>query len=343
MAVLAARGSRGVGDDIDGRAIQGPIVPYCTYCIRLCLILAEARVPFQLVMIDRNCKQSWFRGAFPDFTTPAIQGTPGGVDGGAWVGDSKDLLRNSVAQNPRVAAVVSASAPGVLERAEFLGERLKAALIGGRLVGSAHEDGDAFAMECLRRCGKPEEEASGSTNAAKKPRGIKGLIAMIDLRVCDVFGYAPTYTFPGFRSNFGGWSSVLLLLAVFLRVTTTFSDYVSAEPVVSENRIMFERDLETPFTLPKMGLVFKKTGWKPFYDPTYFRFRFQQGDSGRAANSTYEELEDQPCSFVDSYGRIIEDEARWRDTLHLPPNVPEALEFDKSGNASLPREDSCPV
>ena len=158
--------------------------------------------------------------------------------------------------------------------------------------------------------GKPEEKASGSTNAAKKPRGIKGLIAMIDLRVCDVFGYAPTYTFPGFRSNFGGWSSVLLLLAVFLRVTTTFSDYVSAEPVVSENRIMFERDLETPFTLPKMGLVFKKTGWKPFYDPTYFRFRFQQGDSGRAANSTYEELEDQPCSFVDSYGRIIEDEAR---------------------------------
>ena len=158
--------------------------------------------------------------------------------------------------------------------------------------------------------GKPEEEASNSTTAAKKPRGIKGLIAMIDLRVCDVFGYAPTYTFPGFRSNFGGWSSVLLLLAVFLRVTTTFSDYVSAEPVVSENRIMFERDLETPFTLPKMGLVFKKTGWKPFYDPTYFRFRFQQGDSGRAANSTYEELEDQPCSFVDSYGRIIEDEAR---------------------------------
>ena len=161
--------------------------------------------------------------------------------------------------------------------------------------------------------GKPEEEASTSTTAAQKPRGIKGLIAMIDLRVCDVFGYAPTYTFPGFRSNFGGWSSVLLLLAVFLRVTTTFSDYVSAEPVVSENRIMFERDLETPFTLPKMGLVFKKTGWKPFYDPTYFRFRFQQGDSGRAANSTYEELEDQPCSFVDSYGRIIEDEARCPD------------------------------
>ena len=155
--------------------------------------------------------------------------------------------------------------------------------------------------------GKPEEEASSSTAAAKKPRGIKGLIAMIDLRVCDVFGYAPTYTFPGFRSNFGGWSSVLLLLAVFLRVTTTFSDYVSAEPVVSENRIMFERDLETPFTLPKMGLVFKKTGWKPFYDPTY-RFRFQ-GRLG-ARRQLDRELEDQPCSFVDSYGRIIEDEAR---------------------------------
>ena len=128
--------------------------------------------------------------------------------------------------------------------------------------------------------------------------------------MCDVFGYAPTYTFPGFRSNFGGWSSVLLLLAVFLRVTTTFSDYVSAEPVVSENRIMFERDLETPFTLPKMGLVFKKTGWKPFYDPNYFTFRFQQGISGRASNSTYQDLGDRPCSFVDAHGRIIEDEAR---------------------------------
>ena len=73
--------------------------------------------------------------------------------------------------------------------------------------------------------GKPEEEASGSTTAAKKPRGIKGLIAMIDLRVCDVFGYAPTYTFPGFRSNFGGWSSVLLLLAAQGAWLKTYSDH----------------------------------------------------------------------------------------------------------------------
>ena len=47
-----------MGDDIDGDAPQGPLVTYCVFCVRLCLIFAEARVPFELVEIDRNCKRA---------------------------------------------------------------------------------------------------------------------------------------------------------------------------------------------------------------------------------------------------------------------------------------------
>ena len=84
----------------------------------------------------------------------------------------------------------------------------------------------------------------------------------------------------------------------------------SSAPSLPSPHPRADRSRPRPVPPQRTGVIFKQTGWKPFYDPTYFRFRFQQGDSGRAANSTYEELEDQPCSFVDSYGRIIEDEAR---------------------------------
>jgi len=129
-------------------------------------------------------------------------------------------------------------------------------------------------------------------------------------RSLDLFGYEPVYTFPGYRTSVGAWASLLLAVAVFLRLTTTASDFVESEPIISENRMVFEDDLQDPFRLPKVGLVFKRTGWKPFYDPTYFRFQFQQGIAGRASNSSYVELGDQPCSFVDVHGRIIEDEVR---------------------------------
>ena len=42
-------------EDIDGASSAGPLVPACPACIRMCLILAEARVPFELVLID----QAW--------------------------------------------------------------------------------------------------------------------------------------------------------------------------------------------------------------------------------------------------------------------------------------------
>ena len=150
-----------MGDDLDGDALQGPIVPYCTYCVRLCLALAEARVPFELVMIDRNCKQSWFHDAFPAFITPAMQGSPGGnpLNPNEWVGDSRALLVAAAEQEAKVRELVDKPSVITLDRVEKLGETLKAALVGGRAVGSARSAGAAFALACLAKCGVDADAA----------------------------------------------------------------------------------------------------------------------------------------------------------------------------------------
>ena len=158
IAVLAARGSRGLGDDIDGEAAQGPLVTYCVYCVRLCLIFAEAGVPFELVEIDRNCKQSWFREAFPEFTTPAVQGTPGGKSNGEWVGNSGAILADAVQADARVRGAARLRGGVTLERAARLGQTLTASLVCGRLLGTQYEHGKAFARECLEKCGVLREE-----------------------------------------------------------------------------------------------------------------------------------------------------------------------------------------
>ena len=161
----------------------------------------------------------------------------------------------------------------------------------------------------------PEEQKRAREAAERRKKRRAALLHALDFRSFDLFGYEPDYTFPGYRSRFGASASVILACAVLLRASTRAFDFLYPEPIISENRLMFQRDLQAVFELPSFGLVFKKDGWKPFYDPTFFRFRFQQGYSGRASNSTYVDLGDQPCSFVDSHGRIIEDEARC-------PNLP---------------------
>lgn len=138
---------------------------------------------------------------------------------------------------------------------------------------------------------------------------------MSDLRLADVFGFEPRYTFPGYRSNLGAVLSLGLVLAVSLRLGISTLAFLTAEPKISENRALFPDGITDPFELPKLGVVFKRTGWTPFYDQSYFRFRFDQGVAGRASNSSYVDLGDEPCGFVDTYGRIVEDAARCPATL----------------------------
>jgi len=81
IAVMSARASDGLGVSdtssdttnvvsdtthaalLDGAAPEGPLTPYCGACARLCLVLGEAGVPFETVLIDRDAKPAWFKDA----------------------------------------------------------------------------------------------------------------------------------------------------------------------------------------------------------------------------------------------------------------------------------------
>ena len=154
----------------------------------------------------------------------------------------------------------------------------------------------------------PEQLRQMAELAEARKKRMKRLLTALDIRHADIFGYEPDYTFPGYRSRCGAFTTVLLMFAVLLRVVTRGLDFLNPQAIISENRLLFERDMQEAFELPKFGLVFKRTGWKPFYDPTYFTFRFQQGISPRE-QLDHQDLGDRPF-FVDAHGRIIEDEAR---------------------------------
>ena len=159
IAMLSARASDGDPlDPIDGVSPEGPLAPSCTYCIRLCLILAEARVPFELILIDHYAKPQWFRNAYTPAKTPAMQGTPGGVDSGEWVGGFSDLLERAVGQSTQVARIARQRGPLSLKDAERLCEKLTSSLVGGRVLGSKHPAGKAYGRQCLERAGVPPEE-----------------------------------------------------------------------------------------------------------------------------------------------------------------------------------------
>ena len=70
--------------------------------------------------------------------------------------------------------------------------------------------------------------------AKKSADRAKRLWALFDYKTFDVFGHYPNYTFPGYRSSVGSFSSIFLFLGIFLRLVTTASDFVYSEPVISE-------------------------------------------------------------------------------------------------------------
>ena len=181
--MLSARASDGDPlDPIDGVSPAGPLVPYCTYCIRLCLILAEARVPFELILIDHYAKPQWFRDAYPPAKTPAMQGTPGGVDSGEWVGGFSDLLERAVGQSVQVARIARQRGPLSLKDAETLCEKLTSALVGGRVLGSKYPAGKAYARQCLERAGVlPEEYMSKSDDELSVTLGGRAAEAVTEL------------------------------------------------------------------------------------------------------------------------------------------------------------------
>ena len=98
-----------------------------------------------------------------------------------------------------------------------------------------------------------------------------------DLKWVDQFPYFPAYRYHPYRSYCGACSSMLFLTIMLLRVITSISDYIDRPPIVTEAREQFPRDSAQQYKLPRVGVQFRQNGWKPFHDPRYLSFVFEQG------------------------------------------------------------------
>ena len=155
-----------------------------------------------------------------------------------------------------------------------------------------------------------KQEEKPAIPPAEQLQQVLDRLQRYDPRNIDIFGYTPVYTFPGYRSNVGAWSSIILIAAVALRCGYNMAEFADPTVIISENKVLFPFNPTQEFELPILGLTFKQTGWRPFFDPNYFTFEWRQGFAGRAGNATYIDLGDRPCVMTDSHGRIIEDTAR---------------------------------
>ena len=124
-AVLSYRASYGSGDALDGSSQLGPIMPFCPYCHRLGLLLAESGIAFETYLIDMRDKPAWFLEQFPAGTTPAMQGTPGGLpDSDQWMGEFDEILARAKQQSEAFAKVANDHGPYKTEYIGTLGSRI---------------------------------------------------------------------------------------------------------------------------------------------------------------------------------------------------------------------------
>ena len=123
-AVLSVRNSYGSGEGSDGDAPLGPVMPFCPYCARLGIMMREAGLDFETVLIDSYDKPKWFLEALPAGQTPAILGPPGGDDSGSWVEGTDNILAN-LRKDPTFAAWFDR--PCVVPEAEIKAKISKAA------------------------------------------------------------------------------------------------------------------------------------------------------------------------------------------------------------------------
>ena len=140
-AVLSIRNSYGSGEGCDGDAPLGPVMPFCPYCMRLGIMMHEAGLEFETVLIDSKEKPEWFLEAFPAGTTPAILGAPGGEDSGKWVEGTDNILAN-LRKDPKFAAWYDR--PCVLSDDEIKPKILKAAF--ANVVAFIAESKTGFGM-----------------------------------------------------------------------------------------------------------------------------------------------------------------------------------------------------
>lgn len=134
--------------------------------------------------------------------------------------------------------------------------------------------------------------------------------SLSSLVLLDRFPYLPSYKYHAYRSSFGAVCSIFFVFIFVLRIVDTTSSFFTDPPTITQTRQAFSRDVETAYNTPRIGVLFKKDGWKPFNDITYFRLQFHQGLITQSGNITYEDLGGQLCNFIDEDGRLIAEDAR---------------------------------
>ena len=171
-AVLSARASYGgrntAGELVDGDAALGPIMPFCPYCARISLLLIESGVEFEVFLIDAGDKPDWFINAYDKAETPAMMGSPGGLDDGQWTGESKDIIARACEQNEKFKELCEREGPITVEQIEKYANAVAFGMILGYIAPTEEEAGKGLAMGLHKQAGL--EPIEGETGAALRER-----------------------------------------------------------------------------------------------------------------------------------------------------------------------------
>lgn len=147
----SARASYGTAGALDGGAPRSALELYCPYSTRLCLLLAEGGVEFEIVKIDLTAVQSWYSAAFKPGDAPAMWGTPGGKPGEGWVGGSKECRDRAVAEHEGVRKANEARASMSEAEVASFGETLIFGGLAPRIAGSSHPKGSKVSAFMLKK------------------------------------------------------------------------------------------------------------------------------------------------------------------------------------------------
>ena len=263
-AVLSARASYGgrntAGELVDGDAALGPIMPFCPYCARISLLLIESGVEFEVFLIDAGDKPDWFINAYDKAETPAMMGSPGGLDDGQWVGESKDIIARACEQNEKFKELCEREGPITVEQIEKYANAVAFGMILGYIAPTEEEAGKGLAMGLHKQAGL--EPIEGETGAALRER-------------CNAHFRAGLAEF---EKMIGGLTTPFIggdtpSKADVFAATTLFFSHNIAESGLCGDPVAMDKgaslaDLGAPSVVPYLRRWMERPSWKTAYKTT---------------------------------------------------------------------------
>ena len=150
---------------IDAGAPAGPTTPYCPYCKRLMLLLGEAGIAYESVLIDLSDVPQWYKEAYAPGTCPAVQGLEGFCEGDAWNGGYDEASAWLAENDERVKRVVARHAPESKQDVLKASERVVFGGVGLMLLAARGEGARGFLAFCVNTCFGDDEEGKAGAQA----------------------------------------------------------------------------------------------------------------------------------------------------------------------------------